>query len=78
MSDDIVKRLRRARGQVDGVISMYEEGRECVDVITQITAARAALASVGRELLTGEAVRCSRNSKHAKLDTLLKQLFSIS
>lgn len=78
MEDVIIKRLRRIRGQVDGIIKMYAECRECGDVVTQIAAVRAALASVGKELLKGEAVACAKNNKGSKLDQLLKQLFDIS
>jgi len=31
---DVIKRLRRAQGQIGGVIKMIEEGRECADVVT--------------------------------------------
>lgn len=78
MADNVLNRLKRVRGQIDGIISMYEECRECSDVVTQIAATRAALAGVGKELLTSEAVACSRNRKHDKFDMLLKQLFEIS
>lgn len=78
MEDSTTKRLRRIRGQVDGIIRMYEECRECSDVVTQIAAVRAALGSVGKELLKSEAVSCAKNNKGGKLDKLLKQLFEIS
>lgn len=78
MEDKILNRLRRIQGQVDGIIKMYEDCRECSDLVTQIAAARAALAGVGKELLTSEAVACVRTQKHAKLDRLIKQLFEIS
>lgn len=78
MADQIVNRLKRIQGQVDGIIKMYEECRECNDVVTQIAAVRAALAGVGKELLTDEAVACARNEKHGQLDKILKQLFEIS
>jgi len=74
----VLKRLKRIRGQVDGVIRMYEECRECGDVVTQIAAVRAALSGVGKELLKSEAVACAKNNKGSKLDQLLKQLFDIS
>lgn len=78
MSDDIINRLKRVRGQIDGVISMYEDERACVDIVTQVAAARSALSSIGRELLSNEAVRCSRNKNHDSLDTTLKQLFKFT
>lgn len=78
MADQILTKLKKARGQMDGIIKMYEECRECSDVVTQIAAVRAALAGVGKDLLTDEAAACVRDNKHSKLDRLLKQLFDIS
>lgn len=78
MADQIVNRLKRIQGQVDGIIKMYEECRECNDVVTQVAATRAALASVGKEMLTEEAVKCMREKRPSKMDSLLKQLFDIS
>jgi DNA-binding FrmR family transcriptional regulator len=36
-------RLRRARGQLEGVLSMIEEGRDCEDIVTQLSAASKAV-----------------------------------
>ena len=44
---DVIKRLRRAQGQVGGVIRMIEEGRDCADVVTQLAAASRALNRAG-------------------------------
>ncbi|KKU45043.1 MAG: hypothetical protein UX64_C0037G0002 [Microgenomates group bacterium GW2011_GWC2_46_7] len=78
MADKVLSRLKRVRGQIDGIIKMYGECRECSDIVTQIAAARAALSAVGKELLTDEAVACVRERKSGKLDKLLKQLFDIN
>lgn len=78
MDDKRLMRLKKIKGQVDGIIKMYSECRECGDVVMQIAAVRAALGAVGKELLTDEAVVCSRDKKHDKLDKLLKQLFEIT
>ena len=40
VSDDVLKRLRRAEGQLRGVQRLVEEGADCRDVITQLTAAQ--------------------------------------
>ena len=40
---DITNRLKRARGQIDGVLAMIEEGRSCKDVVTQLGAASTAV-----------------------------------
>lgn len=78
MSDKVLSRLKRIRGQVDGIIKMYEECRECSDLVTQIAAVRAALSGVGKELLKSEAVACAKENRGSKLDALLKKLFEIS
>lgn len=39
----VVARLRRARGQLDGVIAMVESGRDCADIVTQLSAASKAV-----------------------------------
>lgn len=78
MEDKVLKRLRRIQGQVSGIVKMYEECRECSDVVTQVAAVRAALGAVGKEMLTSEAVACARDKEHDKLDRLLKQLFDIT
>lgn len=47
----IVHRLRRARGQIDGVIAMLESGRDCRDLVTQLSAASRALSKAGYLLI---------------------------
>ncbi|TQR82202.1 metal-sensitive transcriptional regulator, partial [Mycobacterium hodleri] len=60
----VLNRLRRAQGQLAGVITMIEQGRDCRDVVTQLTAVSKALSRAGfkivatgmRECITGD--RC--------------------
>jgi len=78
MKDPILSRLKRIQGQTEGVVKMYEEQRNCEEVVTQIAAVRAAFAAVGKEILTGEAVACSRPKERGKLNKLLTRLFEIS
>ncbi len=59
----VLKRLRRAEGQVRGVARMVEEDTYCIDVLTQINAARAALDKVAVELLRDHAEHCMVNIK---------------
>jgi DNA-binding FrmR family transcriptional regulator len=39
----VATRLRRARGQLDGVLAMIESGRDCNDIVTQLSAASKAV-----------------------------------
>ena len=58
----VLNRLRRAHGQLAGVISMIEQGRDCKDVVTQLAAVSKALDRAGfkivatglRQCLTGD------------------------
>ena len=54
----LLNRLNRIEGQVRGISRMVEEGRYCIDVLTQINAARAALAKVESEMLKGHLNHC--------------------
>ncbi|HYD35137.1 MAG TPA: metal-sensitive transcriptional regulator [Vitreimonas sp.] len=73
--DQVLTQLKRIRGQLDGVITMYEDERACVDIVRQVIAARNSLGRVARDLLTGEATRCSRERRVEDLDEILKELF---
>ena len=54
----VVSRLNRIGGQVSGIKKMVEEDRYCVDILTQISAARSALDALGVELLTSHLETC--------------------
>ena len=56
--DQLLKRLGRVEGQVRGVTRMVEEDRYCIDVLTQISAAQAALDKIALGLLDGHARHC--------------------
>ena len=55
---DLLKRLRRIEGQVGGLQRMVEDDRYCIDVLTQIGAAQAALDKVAIGLLDEHARHC--------------------
>jgi DNA-binding FrmR family transcriptional regulator len=56
--DQLLSRLARVEGQVRGVHRMVEEDRYCIDVLTQIAAAQAALDKIALGLLDGHARVC--------------------
>lgn len=57
----VLKRLSRAEGQVRGVSKMVQEDKYCIDILTQISAAQAALDKVALELLRDHAKHCLTN-----------------
>lgn len=54
----VVTRLRRIEGQVRGVAGMVDDGRYCMDILTQVQAIKAALGKVEDELLKNHAAHC--------------------
>ncbi|MFD6857893.1 metal-sensitive transcriptional regulator [Rhodococcus sp. NPDC060086] len=75
----VLNRLRRAQGQLGGVITMIEQGRDCKDVVTQLAAVSRALDRAGfkiiasglRECLTGTA----QDGKEQMAESELEKLF---
>jgi DNA-binding FrmR family transcriptional regulator len=57
----VIKRLRRAQGQIGGVINMIEEGRDCADVVTQLAAASRALDRAGFKIIATGLEQCALN-----------------
>ena len=78
----VLNRLRRAQGQLAGVISMIEQGRDCKDVVTQLAAVSRALDKAGfkivatgmRQCLTGETAEDSPPMTEAELEKLFLAL----
>ena len=78
----VLNRLRRAQGQLAGVISMIEQGRDCKDVVTQLAAVSRALDRAGfkivatglREYLSGEGADGQEPMSEAELEKLFLAL----
>lgn len=78
----VLNRLRRAHGQLAGVIAMIESGRNCKDVVTQLAAVSRALDRAGfkivasglRECLTGEPADGAEPMSEAELEKLFLAL----
>src|SRR6201987_3162735 len=55
---DVIRRVRRAQGQIGGGIRMIEDGQECSDVLTQIAAAARALDRAGFKIIASGLCQC--------------------
>ncbi len=79
-----LSRLARIEGQVRGVRNMVEEDRYCIEIVTQISAARAALDRVEQEVLREHLQSCVTHAFHSgslgerqqKIDELIRVLDS--
>lgn len=54
----VLMALKRIEGQVSGITRMIEDDRYCVDILTQIHAARAALHKVEKQILRDHVAHC--------------------
>lgn len=57
----MVARLKRIEGQAKGIQKMFDDGRDCLDIINQISAVKAAVNSLSGEMLEAFALRCLRH-----------------
>jgi DNA-binding FrmR family transcriptional regulator len=74
LSDDkeaLLKRLRRIEGQVRGLQRMVDEERYCIDILTQVSAATAALERVAMLLVSDHVRHCVRTGGEERVDELM-------
>lgn len=74
---DLQDRLRRVEGQVRGLQRMVEDDKYCIDILTQVNSAVAALKAVGMGLLDGHVRHCVRESiEQGKGDEKVEELMA--
>lgn len=60
-SKNIISRLSKVDGQVKGIISMVESGRQCEEVVTQISAVTSAMRNIARLILDDHIAHCVKD-----------------
>jgi len=77
-TDALLTRLRRMEGQVRGVQKMIEEGRYCVDIVTQLQAIAAAADKVAEQVLEGHIRGCVADAiKEQRGDEAITELMTV-
>lgn len=80
-ADRNLKALNRVSGQIRGISKMVEEDRYCIDIVTQIEAARAALARIESDLLRGHLEHCvhraMKSPNAAERDKVIEELVGV-
>jgi DNA-binding FrmR family transcriptional regulator len=74
--DQLLGRLRRIEGQIRGIEGMVENDRYCIDILTQISAAQAALDKVALGLLDGHAHSCVLGADADKRDERTEEMMA--
>ncbi len=72
----VLKRLKRAQGQLGGIIRMIEDGRECEDIVTQIAAVAKAVDRAGFATIAIGLRQCMADPESSEMDTAkMEKLF---
>ena len=81
MADEqkVLRLLKTARGQLDGILKMVEENRYCIDISQQVMATEAILNRVNKEILAAHLKHCvqcaaSEEERKAKIDEFVSTL----
>lgn len=64
----VINRIKRAQGQLAGVVRMLEEGRDCEDIVTQLAAVSKALDRAGFAIVASGLQQCMANGGPESLD----------
>lgn len=80
--DDALKRLKKAKGQIDGVMKMIEEGKYCMDVMTQVLALVGSVKGVMPIILESHLQTCGADhlasNNKAKKDKFIAELIKVT
>jgi len=77
----VVNRLRRAQGQIGGILRMIEESRDCQDIVTQLAAVNHALDRAGFAIIATGLKQClteSNGQESVDIKTLEKLFLSLA
>lgn len=77
-TDQVLKRLKRAQGQLAGVIRMLEDGRECEDVVTQLAAVSKALDRAGFALVASGMRECLTHGEDIDVSKMERLFLSLA
>ena len=72
----VINRIKRLQGQINGALKMMEEGKDCKEVVTQLSAAKSALNRTMNVIVSDNLVQCVRESvlnNDEKTDKLVSQ-----
>jgi DNA-binding FrmR family transcriptional regulator len=70
----VINRIKRARGQLDGILRMLEDGRSCEDVVTQLAAVSKALDRAGFAVIASGLRQCVTADGEAGEELDLKRM----
>lgn len=78
-SSQVKNRVKRIEGQLRGILKMMEEGKDCKEVITQLTAVRSAVDRTVGVIVSDNLVHCVRKADGDgdKMDEVIKEAMNL-
>ncbi len=76
--EKVINRLKRAEGQAKAIRKMYEEEKDCLQIIQQIAATKSALNKVATILLEKELQSCYEGHSKERLESILQNLIKLN
>lgn len=73
-----IRKLKTARGQIDGLIKMMEENRYCLDISNQLMAVMAILKNINKDILTAHLKGCVKDAYGAGLEEIDQKIEEIN
>jgi len=70
----IITRIKKVKGQVSGIEKMIQEDKDCLEIIQQIKAARAALAKIGGLILSWHSCQIEKKRKPEEFKKIVDEL----
>ncbi|MES9738923.1 metal-sensitive transcriptional regulator [Peribacillus frigoritolerans] len=75
----VINRLKRIEGQIKGVLGMMEQGKDCREIVTQLSAARSAIDRTMGVIVSANLEQCVRENveKGEDTDHLVKEAVNL-
>jgi DNA-binding FrmR family transcriptional regulator len=74
---DLIVRLRKIKGQIEGIEKMVEAGADCSDVLMQVVSARQALKSFSEKVIASQMRACIKSASQAEGRHNLRSLLAV-
>jgi len=75
--DSVLRLLRTAKGQIDGIIKMVEDDRYCVDISNQLLAAEAVLKKVNKQVISAHMKHCLMEAENEDREAKMEELIGL-
>lgn len=76
-NDKIKNRIKRMEGQLRGILKMMEEGKDCKEVVTQLSAVRSAVDKTIGVIVSENLIECVKAAEDAEKEKLVNEAVNL-